>query len=357
MAPSTTKAIVLNEPPMKTVTVELGQEHSTFKLVDQELPALKDGQVLLKTLYMSNDPTQRGWIQKGADPARMYTAPVLKGDKMRARALSQVLESASDEYKPGDIVLAEVYWAQYSVLDANRIQKKVDPALPLPLYLSTLGLVGMTAYFGLLKVGGAKKGDTVVVSAASGATGSLVVQVAKAIGCTVVGITGGKEKAEHVKQLGADESVDYRDPDFKDNMKKALGEKGVCDIYFDNVGGEILDVMLSLTKPFGTIVACGAIAGYNDSEKLYVKKWFEIIANRLQVKGFIVIDFISQVPEFVDQMTAWMKEGKVKSDLSAYNVVDITSNFEAVPKTWHLLFEDSKKPGKLLTKIADPEKV
>lgn len=355
MSPTETRAFVLNEPPVNDVVLELGKENSTFKLVNQTLDPLADGQVLVRTLIMSNDPTQRMWIQKGQDPERMYTAPVRPGDKMRTRAIAQVVESKSPDYKAGELVLSEMYWADYSILDASLIQRKVDNAVPLPLYISILGLIGMTAYFGLLEVAKAKKGDTVVVSAASGATGSMVVQIAKAIGCRVIGISGGEEKCRYVESIGAEVCVDYKNANFKENIKKALGDKKFCEIYYDNVGGEILDVMLTLTKVHGTIVACGAISGYNDPTKLLVKNWGEIIVNRLTVKGFIVSDFRDQFADAANQIKAWIKDGKVKDD--SYNLVDLSekSKFGDIPKTWNLLFQNEKKPGKLLTKLADPE--
>jgi NADPH-dependent curcumin reductase CurA len=355
MSPTETRAFVLNEPPVNDVVLELGKENSTFKLVNQTLDPLADGQVLVRTLIMSNDPTQRMWIQKGQDPERMYTAPVRPGDKMRTRAIAQVVESKSPDYNAGELVLSEMYWADYSILEASLIQRKVDNAVPLPLYISILGLIGMTAYFGLLEVAKAKKGDTVVVSAAAGATGSMVVQIAKAIGCRVIGISGGEEKCRYVESIGAEVCVDYKNANFKENIKKALGDKKFCEIYYDNVGGEILDVMLTLTKVHGTIVACGAISGYNDPTKLLVKNWGEIIVNRLTVKGFIVSDFRDQFADAANQIKAWIKDGKVKDD--SYNLVDLSekSKFGDIPKTWNLLFQNEKKPGKLLTKLADPE--
>lgn len=357
MSPKETRALILNEPPVGEVVLELGKENSTFKLVNQPLEPLSDGQVLVKTLYMSNDPTQRMWIQKGQDPERMYTAPVLPGQKMRTRAIAQVVESKSADYSVGEFILSEMYWADYSVLEASLIQRKVDNSIPLPLYLSTLGLIGMTAYFGLLEVGKAKKGDTVVVSAASGATGSMVVQIAKAIGCHVIGISGGEEKCRYVESIGADVCVDYKDPNFKENIKKALGDKKFCDIYYDNAGGEILDVMLTLTKVNGTIIACGAISGYNDPAKSKINNWSEIILNRLTVRGFIVSDFRDKFADAANQINAWIKEGKVNGD--SYNLVDLSeeSKFGDIPKTWNLLFQNEKKPGKLLTKLADPGKI
>jgi NADPH-dependent curcumin reductase CurA len=357
MAPTQTKTFIVNELPVKSVNYELGQEHSTFKLVDQPLNPLKDGYVRVKTLYLSNDPTQRTWIQKGINPERMYVPPVGQGEPMRSLGMGQVIESKSSKYKDGDIVVCQLYWSQYCDLMERQIDSTVpDTSIPLPIYLSSLGMTGLTAYFGIRDIGQAKKGDTVVVSAASGATGSMVVQIAKAIGCHVIGISGGEEKCRYVESIGADACVNYKDANFKESMQKALGDKKFCDIFFDNVGGEILDTMLTLTKVQGTIVACGAISGYNDHTKMQIKNWGEIITNRLTVKGFIIIDHKHKYGTAVKEIAGWIKQGKVKADES-FNLVDLTgeSKFTDIPTVWSTLFSDSKKPGKLLTKLADPK--
>ncbi|KAJ9091506.1 hypothetical protein QFC19_009051 [Naganishia cerealis] len=358
MAPTQTKTFIVNEQPIKNVNYELGQKHSTFKLVDQTLQPLQDGHVRVKTLYLSNDPTQRSWIQKGINPERMYVPPVGQGEPMRSLGIGQVVESKSSTYKNGDLVICLLYWSQYCDIDEQQIDSKVpDASIPLPVYLSTLGMTGLTAYFGIREVAKAKKGDTVVVSAASGATGSMVVQIAKAIGCHVIGISGGEEKCRYVESIGADACVNYKDPAFRKNMVKALGDKKFCDVFFDNVGGDILDVMLALTKVNGTIVACGAIAGYNDHTKMQIRNWGEIIVNRLTVKGFIILDHKDKYGAAVKEIAGWIKEGKVKADESAFNLVDLTgeSKFTEVPIVWGTLFSDNKKPGKLLTKLADPK--
>lgn len=358
MSPQQTKSFIINELPYKTVNYELGQEHSTFKLVTKELGELKDSHVLVRTLYLSNDPTQRSWIQKGIDPERMYTRPVGQGEPMASLGIGQVVESKSDKYKAGDVVLCRMFWSQYCDLHELQIDNKIpDTSIPLPLYLSTMGMTGLTAYFGIKEVGKVKKGDTVVVSAASGATGSMVVQVAKALGCRVLGISGGDDKCRYVESIGADVCVNYRNPDFRANMKKALGKDKLCDVFFDNVGGEILDVMLTLMRQKGLVVACGAISGYNDSSKLRVNHWAEIITQRLRVEGFIILDFVSQFGVALKDISGWIKEGKVKASEDSYNVVDLTdeSKFEEIPKVWGTLFNDSKKPGKLLTKLAEPK--
>ncbi|EDK41188.1 hypothetical protein PGUG_05286 [Meyerozyma guilliermondii ATCC 6260] len=358
MAPTQTKTFIVNENPLKDVNFELGQKDSTFKLVEEPLKPLHDGQVRVKTLYLSNDPTQRNWIQKGIDPERLYVPPVQQGEPVRSLGLGQVVDSKSSNYKNGDLVLCMMYWSQYCDLTEKQINSKIpDRSIPLPLYLSTLGMTGLTAYFGLLDVGKAKKGDTVVISAASGATGSMAVQVAKAKGCYVVGISGSEEKCRFVESIGADACVNYKDSNFKENIKKALGDKKYCDIFFDNVGGEILDVMLTLTKVGGTIVACGAIAGYNDASKIQIKNWSEIILNRLQVKGFIILDHTDKYAAAIQEIAGWIKEGKVKADENAFHLVDLSdeSKFAEIPTVWGTLFTDEKKPGKLLTKLADAE--
>lgn len=357
MAPSESKTFILKQKAIKDVNFKLDQEDSTFKLVQQPLKQLKDGHILVRTLYLSNDPTQRSWIQKGLNPERMYTRPVQEGEPMASLGMGEVIESNSTRYKKGDLIVGRLYWSDYCDISEKMVDNKVpDTSIGLPVYLSSLGMTGLTAYFGLLEVAQAKKGDTVVVSAASGATGLMAVQIAKALGCHVIGISGGEDKCKYVEGLGADVCVNYKDPNFKKDIRKALGAKKYCDIFFDNVGGEILDVMLTLTRVGGTIVACGAIAGYNDATKLQVKNWPEIIANRLIVKGFIIIDFHKKYSAAVKQIAQWIKNGQIRTDDTSFSMVDLTdaSKFKDIPNVWGTLFTD-KKPGKLLTKIAEPK--
>lgn len=356
--PKTSKCFVLNEPPVKDVNFNEDDPQATFKLVEKPLRELKNGELLIRTLYLSNDPTQRAWIQKGLNPDRMYVDPVMKGDVMRLVGLGQVVALKCSKYKAGDIVNTSLKWADYLIVSEGAVFNLVfDTKLPLPLYLDVLGTTGLTAYFGLLDVAKLTKDDVVVISAALGATGSMCVQIAKhVIGCKkVIGILGGADKCEFVRLLGADACIDYRSKTFARDMVQALGSDKYCDVFFDGVGGKILDVMLALTKPFGRVVACGAISGYNDFSQSRVLNWPQIITNRLAVNGFIVLDYQKRYGEAIQHLLQWIKEGKIKYDNSTYTVVDLLKSkedFGKIPLTWGILFNKDKGPGKLLTKVS-----
>lgn len=347
--------VVLETPPTGTVNLAWGQSDSTFKLVDAEVPAVKDGEVKVKVLYLSNDPTQRMWISANQDPKRQYLPPILKGDAIRSLGLGEVLESKSEKYVKGDVVSGLFHWANELVVPEASISTKIDKSLPYEWYLSAIGLTGLTAYFGLKKIGQFKEGQTVLISAASGATGSMAVQLAKHFfnASKVVGIAGSDEKCKWVESLGADLCVNYRDADYKKKIDEFIGDEHF-DVYYDNVGGDILDYALSRTKRYGRIIACGAIAGYNDKSKMAVKAWGEIISNRLTAQGFIVFDFFSEFPEAVKDIVAVIKSGKVTPE-DGVHVEDVSKfeqPLEKVPEVWHKLFTEEKPRGKLLTKLA-----
>ncbi|KAM9905970.1 hypothetical protein OXX69_006985 [Metschnikowia pulcherrima] len=346
--------IILETPPTGSVNLSWGQSDSTFKLVDTELPALKDGELKVKVLYLSNDPTQRMWISANQDPKRQYLPPILKGDPIRSLGLAEVLESKSEKYAKGDVVSGVLNWSDELVIPESSVSTKVDKSLPYEWYLSAIGLTGLTAYFGLKNVGQLKEGQTVLISAASGATGSMAVQLAKHFfkASKVVGIAGSEEKCKWVESLGADLCVNYRDADYQKKLDEFLGEEHF-DVYYDNVGGEILNYALKRVKRYGRIIACGAIAGYNDSSKMAVKAWGEIISNRLTVQGFIVFDFFSEFPEAIKDIVAIVKSGKVTPE-DGVHVEDLSKSgkpLEKVPEVWHKLFTEEKPRGKLLTKL------
>lgn len=224
---------------------------ATFKLVEADLPEPKDDELLVKLLSLSNDPAQRGWIDADIPEERLYVPPVPLGAPMRARGLAEVLESKSANYKKGDTVLAPVNWSEYAVVPASQTQ----PAKDLPggksktHYLGALGLTGLTAYFGLTKIAETTKDDIVIVSGAAGATGSMVVQIAKKIigAKRVIGIAGTDDKCRWVEKLGADVCLNYKSKSFAEDLKKETpGPEGFANVYFDNVGGEILDLVVSL---------------------------------------------------------------------------------------------------------------
>lgn len=347
--PTETRQWILTNKP--TDLPELSGPNQTFTIKTASLPSLKDDQVLVKSLYLSNDPAQRGWITKGVDPERLYVAPVPQDAVMRAGSIAEVVESNSSTYSKGDKVLATTGWAEYSVQNAKECQACEEiPGLSVTHYLGALGLTGLTAYYGTKIIARAGKEDTVVVSGAAGATGSMVVQIAKKmLGCKkVVGIAGSDDKCKWVESLGADLCLNYKKSSFKQDLIKAT--HGYVEVYFDNVGGDILDLMLTRMKKGGRVAACGAITDYNRSEKSGLKNWFEIISNRIEIKGFIVLDFLAEGkgPEAVKEMVTAAKEGKIKVGEENETVVD--TSFEAIPKTWMSLFEGANT-GKLVTKL------
>lgn len=350
--------IVLENPPSGKVNLEFGSADSTFKIVEtQAATELAEDHLLVKVLYLSNDPTQRNWMAANQDPSRAYQPPILKGEVVRSLGLAEVLESKSKKYQVGDIVLGLFGWEDKIVAHESRIFNKVDTSsgLPLPIFLSSLGMTGLTAYFGLREVGLVKEGQTVLISAASGATGSMAVQIAKHIfkAAKVIGIAGSDEKCRWVESLGADYCANYKSETWKDDMSKYIGTDYV-DVYFDNVGGDILSYCLGKIKRGGRVIACGAVSGYEDKSKSAVTSWFEIISNRLTVQGFIIGDFAAKFPEAVGDIVGAIKAGKIKID-DSISVVDLSGEanpWEKVPSTWYKLFTEEKPAGKLVTKIA-----
>ncbi|KAK5127071.1 hypothetical protein LTR85_008430 [Meristemomyces frigidus] len=343
--------LLANKP---TDLPKLDGPDATFKLTETELPEPKDDELLVKAVYISNDPAQRGWISAGVNADRLYVPPVEVGAPMNARSLAQIVESKSSSYKKGDWVLASTGWSEYAIIPA----KQAQPAPDLPggvsktHYLGALGLTGLTAYFGLLEVGKPTKDDIVVVSGAAGATGSMVVQIAKKIvGCKkVIGIAGSDEKCKWVESLGADSCLNYKSSSFANDLTKALpGPDGYANVYFDNVGGEILDLMFARMAKHGRIAACGAISNYNNSPERTtgLKNWFEIITMRIEARGFIVLDFIPKFPEALEVFKKALSEGKLKIEEGEHIV---KGGFEDVPKTWMQLFSGSNT-GKLITAL------
>lgn len=351
-----TKQIIIENSPTGDVNLQFGQPDSTFKLVDTQLPPLKDSQVKVKILYFSNDPTQRNWFAADQDVSRAYVTPILKGEVVVSLGLAEVLESKSDKYHKGDIVSGRFGWLEELVVPEDDIFNTIDvhSGLPLPLYLSSVGMTGLTAYFGLTEVGHLKEGQSVLISAASGATGSMAVQLAKHVfkARRVIGIAGSDDKCKWVESLGADYCVNYKDADWKEKLSDYIGTDYV-DVYYDNVGGDMLSFAFGKVARFGRVVACGAISGYNVASKSTVTNWLEVVVNRLTVQGFIVSDYISKYPETVAAIEAALKDGRIKASEGA-TVEDLSSEknpLEKVPCTWHKLFTDEKPVGKLITKI------
>ena len=302
-----------------------------------------DGEVLVRVKYLSLDPAMRGWMNEG----RSYVPPVGIGEVMRAGGCGEVIASQHPGFTPGDHVTGITGIQEHAVLSGDALIK-VDPELaPLPVYLGTLGMPGMTAYFGLLEIGKPKPGETVVVSGAAGAVGSVVGQIAKIKGCRAVGIAGGEEKCRHiVDELGFDAAIDYK----AENVHQALRRHcpdGI-DVYFDNVGGEILDAALANLARGARIPLCGAISQYNATDGMRgPSNYMSLLVNRASMTGFLVFDFAARYAEAAAEMAGWMQEGRLKSfeDVA-------TGGVQAFPDTLLRLFR-GENLGKLVLEV-DP---
>tara|TARA_R110002167_G_scaffold33327_16_gene107105 strand:+ start:670 stop:1674 length:1005 start_codon:yes stop_codon:yes gene_type:complete len=315
---------------------------STWSLEINPVPALEDGQILIKQHYVSLDPAMRGWM----NDSKSYIEPMALGSVMRAGSVGEVIASNNPGFKVGNFVSGHGGVQQYVVTDGKGYYT-VDPKLaPLPTYISALGMTGMTAYFGILEVGKIKEGDVVVVSGAAGAVGSIVGQIAKIKGCTVVGIAGGADKCKYIlEELGFDAAIDYKNEDVKERLKETC-PKGL-DVYFDNVGGEILDLALGRLRLHARVVICGAISQYNN--KTAVKgpsNYLSLLVNRATMQGMIVFDYASRYAEAAQVMGAWIAEGKLKSREAIYEGI------EKFPETYQRLFTGDKH-GKLVLKVLE----
>ncbi|APV52220.1 NADP-dependent oxidoreductase [Betaproteobacteria bacterium GR16-43] len=317
-------------------------KRSDWNVVEEAAREPGEGEVAVKVLHLSLDPAMRGWMNEG----KSYIRPVEIGEVMRAGGVGVVTASKSDKFKPGDHVVGSLGVQQHAVLREKELTR-VDPRLaPLPVYLSTLGMPGMTAYFGLLDVGLAKAGDVVVVSGAAGAVGMVVGQVAKIKGCTVVGIAGGADKCRFVKdELGFDACIDYKAED----VKKALRThcpNGI-NVYFDNVGGDILEAALANLARHARIVVCGAISQYNATAPIKgPSNYLSLLVNRARMEGMVVFDYAARYGEAAKEMAGWMAQGKLKSR------EDIVEGLDTFPERLLMLFK-GENFGKLVLKVAD----
>jgi len=319
---------------------------SDWQQVGEPLRELADGEILIKVLYLSLDPAMRGWM----NDAKSYIRPVAIGEVMRAGGIGVVTASKSPKFAVGDHVSGPLgvqrYWLGKIDDKSAALLNKVDPKLaPLTTYLNTLGMPGMTAYFGLLESGQPKAGETVVVSGAAGAVGQTVGQVAKQLGCRVVGIAGGKEKCDFVvNQLGFDACIDYKGGSVKDGLKQHCPQ-GV-DVYFDNVGGEILDTVLTRINMKARIVICGAISQYNNTTPVKgPANYLSLLVNRARMEGIVVFDYADRYHLGVAALGKWLKEGKISSK------EDIVQGLENFPRALNMLFE-GKNFGKLVLQVA-----
>lgn len=312
----------------------------TWELIQSETPTLKDGEFLIQCEYISLDPAMRGWL----NDARSYIPPVQIDDVMRAGGVGKIIDSKNDYFKVGDFVSGQTGVQQFVVTDGKGYHK-VDPNIaPLPLYTGTLGMTGMTAYFGILEVGELKDGDAVLVSGAAGAVGSVVGQIAKIKNCKVVGIAGGKEKCDYlINELGFDAAIDYKNDDVKAKIKEYF-PKGI-DVYFDNVGGDLLEAALGRLALHARIVICGAISQYNNTDDVKgPANYLSLLVSRASMKGMVVFDFAKDYQAAALQLGTWMAQGKLKSR------EDIYEGIENFYDTFLKLFS-GEKMGKLVLKV------
>lgn len=316
----------------------VGREN--FDVTEEEVPTPGDGEFVVELEYISLDPAMRGWM----NDVRSYIPPVQIGEVMRALGAGKIVSSNHGSFKEGDHVVGGFGVQRYAVSDGGGAFT-VDPNLvPLSTYLGALGMTGMTAYFGLLDVGEVKGGETVVVSGAAGAVGSVAGQIAKIKGCTVIGIAGGEEKCKWITEgLGFDAAIDYKSEDVRAALKE-LCPKGV-NVYFDNVGGEILDIVLGRLARHARIVICGAISQYNREGAMKgPSNYMALLVHRARMEGFVVFDYADRYAEAGMQMAGWMAEGKLESR------EDVVEGFEHFPDALLKLFK-GENIGKLLLKV------
>ncbi|MEP6706554.1 MAG: NADP-dependent oxidoreductase [Pyrinomonadaceae bacterium] len=313
-----------------------------FQIVETEAPKPNDGEVLVRTLYMSVDPYLRGRMREG----RSYIAPFQVGDVISNAAVAQVVESRSLKFQPGDIVTGMLGWRLYNVAKAEGLMK-VPPGAPVTTALGVLGMPGLTAYFALLDIGQPKAGETVVVSGAAGAVGMTVCQIAKIKGCRVVGTAGSDEKNKYLQEeLGVDAAINYKTAGDMFQALKAACPKGI-DVYFDNVGGEVSDAVMPLLNHGARIIICGQISFYNvEKPDLGPRPQPYILINSAVMRGFMITACAPRFSEGVTQLAKWLGEGKLKYAES------IVEGFENTPKAFIGLFTGDNL-GKQIVKVAN----
>jgi NADPH-dependent curcumin reductase len=326
---------LIKRPPPGMVTRDI------FEITDDPAPVPGPGQFRVKIAYISLDPAMRGWMNE----SKSYVAAVPLGSPMRGYAAGHIDQSNHPDFKVGDAVQGLLGVQQYALSDGKGVVRVDTTLAPLERWIGGLGMPGWTAYFGLLDVGKPQPGETVVVSAASGAVGSLVGQIAKLKGCRVVGIAGGPDKCAYVvKELGFDACVDYKGGKLAADLK-AAAPKGI-DVYFENVGGEILDTVLLQMNTFGRIPVCGLISAYNaTSVPDGPKNLRAVLTQRLTMRGLIVFDWADRIPEAIRELGAWHKAGqlKIREDVR-------TGGIDAYPEVLNLLYT-SGNLGKLVLKV------
>lgn len=309
-----------------------------FEWRETEVPSVTNGNVLVRNRMLSLDPANRAWMR-----GPTYRQQILPGDVMHGFTVSEVVESGDPEFSPGDIVETMGGWQNYAVLPAAELTKR-DGAVPLSHLIGIYSITGLTAYFGLRQIGAVKADETVVISAAAGAVGSAAGQIARNLGVRVVGIAGGADKCAWLKdELGFDEAVDYKDEGFRAALKQACPE-GI-DVYFDNVGGTVLDAALRLMNLKGRVICCGAVANYDIAGTPFVSPLLPgvLVAKRIRMEGFIVLDQMSQRGAAEAQLKQWIEAGTLKP------VMDLSDGLEKAPETLIRLLAGGNKGKVALT--------
>ncbi len=315
-------------------------KRSDFKFETAAVPTPAQGQIVVRNRYISLDPAMRGWM----NDMRSYIPPVGLGEVMRAGAVGEVVEANAPGWQKGDHAVGAFGVQEYAAVDAAGAQKADAGMAPLPLFISALGMPGLTAYFGLMDIGAPQPGQTVVVSAASGAVGALVGQIAKINGARAVGIAGGPAKCRYVtEELGFDACIDYKGENVGDGLSRHC-PKGI-DVYFDNVGGDILDQALARLARRARVVICGAISQYNETGPVSgPKNYLSLLVNNARMEGFVVFNYQSRYPEGLAALAGWIKSGQLKSK------EDIVEGIETFPETLLKLFTGANF-GKLMLKV------
>ncbi|KAI6034821.1 hypothetical protein EDC04DRAFT_2202125 [Pisolithus marmoratus] len=349
--------IVLRERPVADILPDTFETKTVSK--DDLVPGPQ--QVVVRVIYVSLDPAMRGWLRD----ARSYLPPMQIGEVMRATGLGVVVQvGTGSQFEEGDLVSGHVGWTEYAIMDDTKLRKITPPPGCTSIdFLNTLGLIGMTAYFGLHDIGKLKSGETLVVSAAAGAVGSLVCQLGKRAGARVIGIAGSPEKCAWVEtELGVDKVLNYKSPTFNQDFKDAVG---YLDVYFDNVGGEILDLALTRLNKHARIVLCGAISTYSqsfvdnyplltfgsdvpsDSATPYgLRNCVSLIAQSAKMEGFIVFNYASEYPRAIKELAMGLADGSIKRKFH------IVEGLENAPKALPMLYSGTNN-GKLIVKVSD----
>jgi NADPH-dependent curcumin reductase CurA len=336
--PDVNRRFLLRERPAGRI------DDRTFELVEEAVPEIGDGEALVRTRWISLDPTNRTWI--GEIPT--YLPPVAIGEVMRAGGLGEVVASNSPNYRVGQLVWGLTGWQDYLVASASAPMMAVPEIADVSpsLYLGALGMTGLTAYVGIFDIGRPKPGETVVVSAAAGAVGSVAGQLAKIQGARVVGIAGGAKKcALLTDDLGFDAAVDYKAADWREQLKAATAD-GI-DVDFENVGGEVMEAVFSRLNVRARVALCGLISGYNDDAAAVSagpRNFGHLLVQRVHLEGFIVLDHFGRAGEIVPQLAGWIGEGKLKAQET------VVEGFEQLPVAINMLF-DGENTGKLVVKL------